>query len=149
MFKTSAKFWVLDALRRHARRNAQVAAPMAAANDNSRLVTRRPARRPLICRWSAVDGGARLACRWESEADMPGPKPALTAARAKACQKRVVELSYSKAASTRRLTSGRRPAAIARNRRTQEIPLCCAPVTQWGDLASASVRRLPIAKGFQ
>src|SRR5215471_11449050 len=98
MFKTSAKFRMLRAFHLGVRRSAQVAAPIAAANDNSRLVRRRPNRRPLTCRWSVVDGGARLACRWQSESDAPGPRPAQTAPPAKAPKKSVVELSYSRAA---------------------------------------------------
>jgi hypothetical protein len=111
MFKTSAKFRMLSAFQ--LRRSAQVAAPIA-ANDNTRLVRRRPNRRPLTCRWSAVDGGARLACRWQSESDAPGPRPAQTAPPATVPEKSVVELSHSRAAGSRL----RQPAVQACRSRT-------------------------------
>jgi hypothetical protein len=109
MFRTSAKFRMLHAFRLHIRRVAPGLPQTVAANDNQRPALRRQGgRQPLICRWSAVDGGTRLACRWEKEADAPGPSPARRPARpalapvsrrssqAHTLHTDVVEPSYSK-----------------------------------------------------
>jgi hypothetical protein len=105
MFRTSAKFRMLHAFRLHIWRVAPGLPQTVAANDNQRPAPRRqPVRQPLICRWSAVDGGTRLACRWEKEADTPGPRPARSAlavvsrrsSRARTLHTDVVEPSYSK-----------------------------------------------------
>jgi len=103
MFKTSAIFRMLSAFRLRIWPVAPALAPASAANDNQTAARPQGGRSAsmrgqLICRWSAVDGGKRLACRWEKEADTPGPKPARSASSSLACpfHTDVVDLSYSK-----------------------------------------------------
>jgi hypothetical protein len=124
MFRTSAKFRMLQAFRLRIWRVAPRLPQTVAANDNQRpSALRQRVREPLICRWSAADGGTRLACRWEKEADTPGPRPARSAlasvsrrsSRARALHTVVVEPSYSKATPPRG-TSSRMPAARIRSK---------------------------------
>jgi hypothetical protein len=71
MFKRLAKFWPLEP-----RRIPPRLREIAAANDNLPGFRRpRGERRSppsvLVCRWSAINGGTQLGCRWQLEALAP------------------------------------------------------------------------------